>query len=176
MMGSGAAIASCFAYPDGGRLAELTAAVAALPEGKVRTRLERFVADVAPVDLGEWEELHTRTLDLSPHFVPYVGHVVWGESYKRGAFMAELKREMEATGVDIGGELPDHLAPILRYLDEAKTPHEELVEVLPGAVHRMIKELRKSDAGNPYLHVLAAARARVAIEARVEIGSSHARQ
>ncbi len=176
MMGAGAAIASCLAYPNGERITELAVAVGELPDGKVRTRLERFVAEVAQLGLGEWEELHTRTLDLSPHFVPYVGHVVWGESYKRGAFMAELKREMEATGVDVGGELPDHLAPILHYLDETAAPHEELVEVLPGAVHRMIKELKKSDAGNPYLHVLGAARVQVAIEARVEIGSSHARE
>lgn len=148
----------------------------ALPDGKVRSRLERFVAAVTPLPLGEWEELHTRTLDLSPYFVPYVGHVVWGESYKRGAFMAALNRDMAAVGVDLEGELPDHLAPVLRYLEATASPDEELVDVLPQAVTAMIKDLKKSDAENPYLHVLNAARAQVAIEARVDIGSNHARQ
>ncbi len=173
-MAAAATIARCFAYPDDGRLDELRQAVAALPDGKVRTHLERFLSAIAPLSLGEWEELHTRTLDLSPHVVPYVGHVVWGESYKRGAFMADLMRAMTDAGIDMDGELPDHLAPILRYLEAVDAPHEELVEVLPQAVASMIKELKKSDRDNPYRHVLEAARAQVAIEVRVEIGSSHA--
>ena len=93
-----------------------------LREGSVKTNLRRFLDEVAPLGLGEWEELHTRTLDLSPQFVPYVGHSVWGESYKRGAFMAELNREMAAAGMDLYGELPDHLEPVLRYLDLVEEP------------------------------------------------------
>ena len=173
-MGAATTIALCFGYPNDERLDELRTAVSALPDGKAQSHLDRFVAAIAPLSLGEWEELHTRTLDLSPFFVPYVGHVVWGESYKRGAFMAELNREMASLGVDLDGELPDHLAPILRYLEATDSPHEELVDVLPKAVAAMTKELKKSDADNPYRHPLAAARAQVAIEARVEIGSSHA--
>lgn len=175
-MGAATTIALCFSYPNDERAGELRSAVAELADGKVRSNLERFVGAVEQLPLGEWEELHTRTLDLSPQFVPYVGHVVWGESYKRGAFMAELKRAMVASGVDLDGELPDHLAPILRYLEASRVPHEELVEVLPKAVTAMSKELKKSDATNPYRHVLAAARAQVAIESRVEIGGTHARQ
>ena len=172
-MGAATTIAWCFAYPADGRIEQLQRAVSQLEDGKVRGHLERFVAGIEGRSLGEWEELHTRTLDLSPHFVPYVGHVVWGESYKRGAFMAELNREMGRLGVDLDGELPDHMAPILRYLEACEVPHEELVEVLPKAVAAMTKELKKSDDANPYRHVLAAARAQVAIETRVEIGSSH---
>ena len=37
----------------------------------------------------------------------------------------------------------------------------------------MIKELKKSEADNPYRHVLAAVRTRVAIEAHVKIGGRH---
>ncbi len=175
-MGAASTIARCLDYPDHERLGELRTALADLPESRIRQRLMRFVAAVGELSLAEWEELHTRSLDLSPLVVPYVGHLAWGESYKRGAFMAELNREMADHGVDLGGELPDHLAPILRYLEVAPVPHQELVEVLPGAVDKMCTELKKSDARNPYRHVLAAAQIQVAIESRVEIGSSHARQ
>lgn len=175
-MGAASIIAACLAYPQPGHVEALEDAVSTLPAGQVKRDLERFVARVHSIDLGDWEELHTRTLDLSPHFVPYVGHVVWGESYHRGAFMADLKREMAAHRVDLGGELPDHLAPILRLLDATADPPSELVEVLPGAVHAMTKELRRSDRDNPYRHVLAAAAAHVTTETRLEIRRHHARQ
>lgn len=175
-MGVATTIAGCLAYPHDGHLDRVLGGVADLQPGTVRSELSRFAAAIRHLSLGEWEELHTRTLDLSPLFVPYVGHVVWGESYKRGAFMAELNREMAAQSVDLGGELPDHLAPILRLLDAGVPPPGELVEVLPGAVARMRRELEKSDAANPYRHVLAAAQSQVAIETRVEIGRRHAVQ
>jgi nitrate reductase delta subunit len=122
----------------------------------VRRALERFLGEVESLDLGEWEELHTRTLDLSPLFVPYVGHVMWGESYRRGEFMAELAGSMRELGVDLEGELPDHLAPVLRYLDTRPSP--ELTGLVAAAVEKMGKELARAEAQNPYRHLLAAAR------------------
>jgi nitrate reductase delta subunit len=163
-------IARCLRYPSPQARNLLETSVATLADGSVRKNLQRFLDEVAPLTLGEWEELHTRTLDLSPQFVPYVGHIVWGESYKRGAFMAELNREMAELGMDLHGELPDHLEPVLRYLDTVAEPNDELVSVLPKAIDGMIKELKKSEADNPYRHVLAAVRSRAAIAAHVEIG------
>lgn len=175
MMREATVIGQCLRYPYPGHGDDLTAAVEELPAGTIRRDLERFLSVVLDLPEGRWEELHTATLDLSPQFVPYVGHMAWGESYKRGAFMASLKRQMEDIGVTLNGELPDHLEPILRYLDVAAVPDEELVDVLPGAVAAMAKELKKSDASNPYRHVLAAVRTYVAAETRVEIGRSHER-
>lgn len=175
-MGEAAVIAMCFSYPYDERARELGDAVAELDDGKVRDHLEHLVDGIAPLSMGEWEELHTETLDLSPRFVPYVGHIVWGESYRRGAFMADLNREMADLGIDLEGELPDHLAPILRYLDMTPDPNGELVEVLPQAVDGMIKELKKADPTNPYRHVLAAVKAYISKEARDKAGSNHAGQ
>ena len=175
-MSEATAIAMCFNYPDEDQAAELASTVLGLDDGKVRDHLTRFVDTLGGLTLGEWEELHTRTLDLSPLFAPYVGHLVWGESYRRGAFMAEMNREMADLQIDLDGELPDHLAPILRYLDIAPTPHQELIEILPGAVAGMIKELKKSDPKNPYRHVLAATKASVGTEVKDETRSNHAGQ
>lgn len=150
------AVALGFRYPFPRHAVALRRAVAAMPAGTARTAMERFVAEVADMPLGEWEELHTRTLDLSPLFVPYVGHVAWGESYRRGAFMAEMKAAQTAAGVDQHGELPDHIEPILRYLDAATDLLPDLVDALPGAVSEMRKDLKKREPANPYRHLLAA--------------------
>ncbi|MEN8115118.1 MAG: nitrate reductase, partial [Actinomycetota bacterium] len=105
---------------------------------------------------AEWEELHTRSLDLSPLFVPYVGWVTWGENYHRGAFMAEMKAALDEEGVEMNGELPDHLDPVLRYLAVADPPIPSLVEVFPTAVATMTKKLKETDDVSPYLHLLKA--------------------
>jgi nitrate reductase delta subunit len=71
--------------------------------------------------------------------------------------MADLARAIADAGIELHGELPDHLDPILRYIDEVPDPHQDVIEVLPVALMRMSKELRKSDKKNPYRHVLEAA-------------------
>ncbi len=162
-------VALGFEYPGTQSLDTLRAGLSNLPPGATRTAMERFVERVARLDLGEWEELHTRTLDLSPAFVPYVGHVIWGESYRRGVFMADLQREQRKAGVDQGGELPDHLQGVLRYLAAVDGPLPDLVEVLPKAIEEMRKELKEAEDHNPYHHLLGAAVA--AVGARLAQGA-----
>ncbi len=62
---------------------------------------------------------------------------------------------MEARGIPLGFELPDHIALILRYLDIAEEERPPVIEdcLLP-AVSRMVEVLDHS--GNPYEHVLRA--------------------
>jgi nitrate reductase molybdenum cofactor assembly chaperone NarJ/NarW len=163
------AVALGFEYPAPGSLDGLGAVAAGLPPGRVRSGLIRFVEEVGRLDPGSWEELHTRTLDLSPAFVPYVGHVVWGESYRRGVFMADLQRAEWEAEVDQAGELPDHLLPVLRYLAITEAPLPDVVEVLPRAVDEMRKDLRRAEPDNPYLHLLDAAAA--AVDARLSQGA-----
>jgi nitrate reductase delta subunit len=165
-----AVVVAGFGYPGPGSARALADAVQGLSPGPVRSEMECFAEAVSRVELGEWEELHTRSLDLSPLFVPYVGHVVWGESYRRGAFMADLQRAQLDAAVDQGGELPDHLVPILAYLDAVEDPLPDLVEALPRAVAAMRKDLAKTEPENPYRHLLAAAAA--AVDARLAQGAS----
>ena len=150
-----AVVAMAYHYPTPTALAEISTAISTL-DGPARRRMSRFVDEIALLELGEWEELHTITLDLSPLFVPYVGHVIWGENYRRGEFMAALKRDMELNGVDLGGELPDHIEPILRYVATVPEPLADLLAVLADAVRKMASTLRTESKDNPYRHVLAA--------------------
>jgi len=149
-------LAEAFCYPAPGRLENLAARQAEIPPGSVKTDLESFIIKISRLTLAEWEELYTRTLDLNPPAAPYIGFQIWGESYQRGVFLSELSREMSASGIDLEGELPDHLIPSLRYLAVASPPLLELVEVIIPALQRMLATLSKADPGNPYIDLLKA--------------------
>jgi nitrate reductase delta subunit len=156
------ALALALDYPLPGRLETLWRLWIECPRSGPKQKLERFLRQVEDLSLEEWEELYTRTLDLTPTTAPYVGFAVYGESYQRGEFLAALTRAFREEGVDPGSELPDHLANVLRYLARAKNPLPELVEILPQALATMRKTLKTLDANSPYLLVLEAASEAVA--------------
>ncbi len=158
------ALAQAYKYPRPGHLGELQAAVEAMPSGSAKRSYERFTSLLAHLTLSEWEELHTRTLDLSPLFAPYVGYITWGENYHRGAFLAAMNRAEAEAGVDPDGELPDHLDPVLRYLGRAAEPLPELIEVIGPAVTKMHTALKKAEPHNPYVHLLVATKRVLAAE------------
>ena len=150
-------LAKTFTYPYPGLLEELEAGLAEAGRVPGRDGLSAFVKQIAKLSLSEWEELCTRTLDLSPAAAPYVGFQVWGESYQRGEFMSKLNRHMYELDIDPAGELPDHMVPVLRYLGVADEPLPELMENFEPAVERMIGILREKDRRNPYISLFEAA-------------------
>jgi nitrate reductase delta subunit len=159
-MGTYALLAEALRYPAPGRIETLEAGLMEMPGGRVKKAFSLFVERIQGLSLGEWEELHTRTLDLNPPVAPYLGFQMWGESYKRGNFMAHLNYQIKELGIDTDGELPDHLIPVLRYLEAASArglgPSAELLEVLAPAVEKMRNVLRKSESDNAYVHLFEA--------------------
>ena len=151
-----ALLAEAFTYPRPGLLERLEGEAQSLPRGPAQKAFARFLEKIKKLSPEAWEELYTATLDMNPKLVPYIGYVVWGDSYRRGDFMAALKRAMEEAGVDLAGELPDHLVPVLRYLDRSPAPMKELLEVLEPALVRIKKDLEAFDRQNPYLHLVEA--------------------
>ena len=151
-------VALALRYPTEDGMAALHGAVDGLARGSAEREMRRFLDGISGLGFGDLEELYTATFDLTPVVAPYVGHLAWGDSYERGAFMADLQGAMRAVDVDPEGELPDHLEPILRYLAATDDPIKSLAPVLVPAVTKMEKTLKKADAKNPYLHVLTAAR------------------
>jgi nitrate reductase molybdenum cofactor assembly chaperone NarJ/NarW len=152
-------LADAFSYPAPGRLSALRGALAGLPPGAAKDAYAAFIRGIEPLTLGAWEELHTRTLDLNPPAAPYIGYQVWGESYPRGAFLSQMSRALAETGIDTEGELPDHVAPCLRYLSRTADPLPELVEAFPLAMGRMLQGLREAQPDNPYVNLLIAVQA-----------------
>lgn len=157
-------LAEAFRYPQPGLLEQLEAGLTEASRGAARSRLAAFVKKTGAMPLSEWEELATRTLDLSPAAAPYIGFQIWGESYQRGEFMAKLNRAMAEMDIDPEGELPDHLVPILRYLAVTDQPIPELIENFEKAVQRMIAILREKEKGNPYINLFEAVQSAFQVE------------
>ncbi|MFN8221710.1 MAG: molecular chaperone TorD family protein [Gaiellales bacterium] len=109
-----------------------TEARAACPEAAELLDAFARVADDLPP--GVLEEGYTRTFDLDtlsrsePTCYPYVGHYLFDESHKRGAFILGLRKRFRAAGFSDDGELADHLVVLLRFL--ATHPESELAEEL----------------------------------------------
>lgn len=123
--------------------------------------LERFVRRLDQLSLEKMRELYTITFDMQPVCYPYVGYQLFGESYKRGAFMAQLNEAYHACGYSAGQELPDHLAVILRFLGLDSTNRASefcqalLTSGLTPALEKMLKVFNEGSE-NPYAELLAA--------------------
>jgi nitrate reductase delta subunit len=72
--------------------------------------------------------------------------------------MATLNHALRQEEIDLDGELPDHLVPVLRYLDRTPTPIAELTNILQPALDSIREALNETDPDNPYLGLLVAAR------------------
>lgn len=149
-------LALAYQYPSPGSTKALWERINTLPSFSSKPLLERFLQATSGLRLAEREELHTRTLDLTPLTAPNVGYAVYGEDYRRGRFMAELSAEYARLGVDSKGEIPDHLIPVLRYLARAQEPLPELLELLGPALQQIAHTLRTIEPKNPYLFLLEA--------------------
>jgi len=120
--------------------------------------LRKFESILARVPLTEMQEIYTRTFDLQPACYPYVGYHLFGEDYRRGLFMAGLKKHYLSHDFSVEKELPDHLAVILRFLAETSRDKEkaELIHecVIPSLEKMLAGGLKEGD--NPYGGVLQA--------------------
>jgi nitrate reductase delta subunit len=103
--------------------------VAVCRELAARTRAERpqaadgyeeFASAADALTDYRLRELYAETFDWNPACCLYVGFHLFGESYKRGAFMAKLNHEYHARDFSAGSELPDHLCVMLRYLADVE--------------------------------------------------------
>jgi nitrate reductase delta subunit len=122
---------------------------------------ERFLHRLKQSSIEELQELYTTTFDMQPVCYPYIGYHLFGESYKRGALMAQLNEAYRASGFSAGGELPDHLSVALRFLGLDATHREgEFCQVLLHsgllpALERMLKPFGAL-SDNPYFWLLSA--------------------
>jgi nitrate reductase delta subunit len=115
-----------------------------------------FRKGVVTLSLSELQEVYTRTFDLSPVCALDIGYHLFGENYKRGVFLANL-RETEAP-FDLGQEhqLPDYLPVLLRLLttlNDEELRSALIVDCMIPALEKMLKTLGEGD--NPYRHLIA---------------------
>lgn len=109
--------------------------------------------------LQQMQELYTVTFDMQPVCYPYVGYQLFGENYKRGAFMAQLNEAYHAGNYCPGKELPDNISVILHFLAQDAANRESefcrslLLEGVLPALEKMLKSFGK-ESENPYYRLL----------------------
>lgn len=123
--------------------------------------LENFCLGLEKRSLEQIEELYTIIFDMQPVCYPYIGYQLFGESYKRGAFMAQLNEAYRASDYSAGQELPDHLSVILNFLGLSTAIREDdfgralLTDGLVPALEKMLQAFDKQ-FDNPYRGLLSA--------------------
>lgn len=122
---------------------------------------ENFLRGLKQVELERLKELYTTTFDMQPVCYPYIGYQLFGESYKRGALMAQLNEAYHAFGYSAGEELPDHIAAILRFigLDSANREGEFCQALLNSGLIPALQKMLQPFGGeseNPYFWLLSA--------------------
>jgi len=117
--------------------------------------IEVFADEISAQPLEKLQETYTRAFDISPHCIPYISVFLFGEeNFKRATLMAGLKERYVENGIDLEGELPDHLGVILRYANvfDDDEWRELACWCVPGPLKEMVRGLTR--AKSPYRHVL----------------------
>jgi nitrate reductase molybdenum cofactor assembly chaperone len=110
--------------------------------------LEPFINHIDNHTIEYRQEYFVSTFDVQPLCCLDIGYVLFGEDYRRGQFMANLRMEHRNAGNDCGKELPDHLPVILNLLPklaDEKFAEEIVWSLLIPAVEEMIAGFRSDD-------------------------------
>lgn len=155
--------ADLLAYPTPSIFHQAQACLEQLQEAhpESASAMENACRILERLSLEQLEELYTVTFDMQPVCYPYVGYQLFGESYKRGAFMAQLNEAYHACDYSAGQELPDHLSVILHFLGLGVTNRQSDFyqalrnEGLIPALEKMVQTFG-TQSENPYFALLAA--------------------
>lgn len=160
-------LAGLLDYPEedwGERLAACREHTDATME-RIRSALDGFASDVEHLALPALQERYAQTFDLDPAAALEVGHHLFGDSYRRGLFLARLKETEDQCGIDAQRQLPDHLPVLLRLLprlDDADLRSSLLTSCMLPALDAIERAL--AGRGNPYARLVTAVRHAIAQE------------
>ncbi|MEW5983164.1 MAG: nitrate reductase molybdenum cofactor assembly chaperone [Acidobacteriota bacterium] len=153
-------LGSLVSYPDGDYRTRLDALLAGLAgdDPEAVRHLERFAERLDGLSTADLQELYTRTFDLNPLCALEVGWHLYGEDYQRGAFLVRMRKALRDHGIPEDGELPDHLASMLRLaarLEPDETARLTVHALLP-ALDKMLGSIEKAES--PFLPLVTAIR------------------
>jgi nitrate reductase delta subunit len=106
-------------YPEGkeGIVADAGKVSEALQGRDIESPLEPFGRFVETATLSRLQEEYVATFDFNPALALYLGHHLFGDNQKKGAYLIRLKQEFGRHGfTPSGSELPDHLPLVLGFL------------------------------------------------------------
>ncbi len=114
--------------------------------------LRAFLAAQAALEPGKLQEVYAGSFDLTPDCSLNLGYQIFGDDWRRSNFLADLIDRYHARRFELdGGELPDHLSIMLRFLakrGEDPEPEPLIRDCLVPGLARVLKTLDR--AANPY--------------------------
>ncbi len=119
--------------------------------------LLEFLQAIEGLPLSILQERYTQTFDLNPVCNLEIGYHLFGENYKRGVFLANLRETEAPFTLGQAHQLPDYLPVLLRLLvklEDAELRGDLIAECLTPALDLMTAALQK--AGNLYGRLIAA--------------------
>src|SRR6516225_9717752 len=117
--------------------------------------LREFATGAEGMTLTDLQELYARTFDLNPACALEVGYHLFGENYKRGEFLANLRATEAPFELGQAQQLPDYLPVLLRLLpklEDQELRSSLITECLIPAIEKMLGTFK--DAANPYRSLL----------------------
>lgn len=149
-------------YPDdlivGGRT-DIAAAAKALPSGRARDAIRRFLDHFLATHALELRQEYVETFDLQKRSSLYLTFFTHGDTRKRGQELLRLKRLYRAAGfvLEEGVELPDYLPLVFEFA--ALDPEHGRWVLREHRAGLELLHMHLSEKGSPYAHLLEAARA-----------------
>ena len=129
-----------------------------LGKGTAANGVRAFLDKITGLSKENLEETYTATFELNPVSYLYAGYLLFGESYKRGALLVELKSKLLEHKVTLGTEVPDYIPALLRLLGRQTLGAEHATELqslcLHPALTKMVEGIKNQD--NPYSSLLIA--------------------
>ena len=116
-------------------------------KGINRKEIDEFIYFCHTNPVCRLEEIYSRTFHVQAICYLDLGYVIFGEDYKRGAFLVNMKNEQMKAGNDCGDELADNLSNVLNLIPLIKDREfmAELVTlVLLPAIDQMLSEFQAS--------------------------------
>ena len=101
----------------------------------------------------EREEYFVRTFEAEALTSMDLGYLLFGEEYKRGAFLALMQEEQMSAGNPLGHELADHLPNVLRLLP-LMHDYEMALELCCSLIIPAIEEIIRKMEGSGNLFLL----------------------
>lgn len=126
-----------------GAVRECRALTGTVPSN-AEAKLAEFQSFAEGASLGRLQEEYTRAFDMDESHSLDVGFHLLGETYKRSALLLEFKERYRAHGIDVAGELADHLPVVLRLLAASDDP-ELTDEIVGEAVRPMLEMMERKD-------------------------------
>ena len=142
-------LANLFRYPENGFLKQLKECQDFLDANysEAGKELQVFSDYIIKLEEDERQELFTKTFDVQPICYLDLGYVMFGEDYKRGAFLLSMQNEQLKINNDCGTDLPDNICNVLVMMTKSTDDAfvEDLVwRIFIPCVKKMIAEFKSA--------------------------------